>query len=203
MAAADGFRLSVSKDKLEDAQKPVSAVIPVKSLSDFATIAGKDKDDADVVLAIHENASRAILHLSDTDFDSGLIAGNFPDYNQIVPKRWSTRVTVDTGEFLRACKTALVFARYEAYIVKLGVQERVMTVSAASVEVGSNVTEIDVEVEGELLDISFNARFLVDALSVIDGEKVVVELESPAYPGVFKAAGDDGFIHVIIPMHTL
>jgi DNA polymerase-3 subunit beta len=76
-----------------------------------------------------------------------------------------------------------------------------VVVAATSAETGDNVGEIDAQVNGEPIEIAFNARFLGDVLNVLHAPQVLLETSSPASPGVLKPVGRDDFTHVIMPMH--
>jgi DNA polymerase-3 subunit beta len=76
-----------------------------------------------------------------------------------------------------------------------------LTMTATSAEVGDNVGEIDAVIEGEEMEIAFNAKYLIDILSVVDAAQVVLETTTASSPGVIKPLGSEDFTHVIMPMH--
>jgi len=76
-----------------------------------------------------------------------------------------------------------------------------LTITATSAESGDNVGDIDAKVEGDPIEIAFNARYLADVLGVIHAPQVIIETSSSASPGVFRIVGRDDFVHVIMPMH--
>lgn len=205
-ASADGFRLSVRNAGLgSKLAAPVSIIIPAKALADVARIMGDQ--DAPVEIAITENRSQVLFHLANTDLVSQLIDGNFPDFNQIIPKSRTTRTVMNTNELQNAVKAASVFARESANTVRLNVSSgndmgggRVV-ITAQSAETGDNVGEIDATVEGDPIEIAFNARFLADVLGVLNSPQVALETLGAASPGVLKPVGRQDFTHVIMPMH--
>lgn len=205
-ASADGFRLSVCSAELSSKlAAPVEIIIPAKALADVARIMGDQ--DAPVEIAITENRSQVLFHLAHTDLVSQLIDGNFPDFNQIIPKSLTTRTVMNTNELQNAVKAASVFARESSNTVRLNISSgndmgggRVV-VTAQSAETGDNVGEIDATVEGDPIEIAFNARFLADVLGVINAPQVALETIGSASPGVVKPVGRGNFTHVIMPMH--
>ncbi len=205
-ASADGFRLSVRSAMLSAAvNAPISFVIPAKALADVTRIMGDQ--DAPVEIAITENRSQVLFHLAKTDLVSQLIDGNFPDYGQILPKSHTTRTTMKTSDLQNAVKAASVFARESSNTVRLNISSgsdmgggRVV-ITAESAETGDNVGEIDAVVEGDPIEIAFNARFLADVLGVLKSPQVALETTGASSPGVIKAVGTDDFTHVIMPMH--
>jgi DNA polymerase-3 subunit beta len=203
LAAADGFRLSVCQAEFDDrAWKPASAIVPASPLSGFGRLSG---DEVQIRIVNSVKQSQARFSLERVDYTLQLIEGRFPDYGQIIPERHDTHTTVDTGELLRAVRTARIFAKHEAEIVHLNVREGGVKVSATSAEMGDVETEIDAVVDGDEkeLDIAFNAGFLVEALGVMGSEKVVMLTTTKSGPAVFKPSPEPGgFTHVLMPMHV-
>jgi len=76
-----------------------------------------------------------------------------------------------------------------------------MIVSATSAETGDDVSELDASVEGDEIEIAFNVRYLIEALSVMRTPQVVLDLMTSSNPGVLRPAGDESYTHVVMPMH--
>lgn len=205
LAAADGFRLSVRTAELPMETEPTSVIIPGRALAELARIS---TDEEAIALVITPARNQVLFHMPNVDLVSQLIEGNFPDYHQIIPKSYSTRTVVNTNSFLRACKTANIFARDAANIVRVQIAPGGelapghMTIAATSAELGDNVGEIDAQVEGDESEIAFNAKYLIDVLSVMDAAQVALETTTSSSPGVIKPIGDVDFVHVIMPMHV-
>jgi len=206
MAAADGFRLSVRSTELSG-ETPASAsvIIPARALQELARISAEESDP--IRMTIAPNRSQVFFHMANVDLVSQLIEGTFPDHKQIIPKSYATRTVVDAAEFLKAVKIASFFARDAANIVRLritpgeqGMGGR-LTIMATSAELGDNVSEVDAAVDGEPIEIAFNAKYLIDVLSVINTPQVALETSNPSSPGVIRPVGDENFVHVIMPMH--
>ncbi len=205
LAAADGFRLSVRTAELPAEVEPASVIIPARALAELARIG---TDEEDITLVITPTRNQVLFHAPNVDLVSQLIEGNFPDYQQIIPKGSSTRTVLNTNSFLRACKTANIFARDAANIARLQIvpggelAPGHVTIAATSAELGDNVGEIDASIEGDAVEIAFNVKYLIDVLSVMDSAQVVLETTTSSSPGVLKPVGDVDFVHVIMPMHV-
>ena len=206
LAAADGFRLSVRTAHLsEPVSEPVTVIVPARALAELSRISAEQEQPIEVTITPARN--QALFHMANVDLVSQLIEGNFPDYNQIIPKSYSTRTVVSTSDFLKTAKTANIFARDAANIVRLEIVPAGelapgrVTLTATSAEVGDNVGEIDAVIEGEEMEIAFNAKYLIDVLSVVDAAQVVLETTAASSPGVIKPVGSEDFTHVIMPMH--
>ena len=100
-----------------------------------------------------------------------------------------------------------IFARDSAYSARIFIkppkgpgEPGEVLVSGRSAERGDNEGMIDASVEGEPMEVAFNIRYLIDVLSVIQDERVVLESNGAAYPGVLRPENRDDFVHVIMPM---
>jgi len=205
LAAADGFRLAVYKVNLT---KPVGqkleVIIPAKTLAELNRLMADQQEPVEI--NINPNKSQIIFKLKNVELVSQLIQGTFPQYEQLIPQSSSTKATVDVSDFLRATKTAAIFARDGTGIVRLMVAPGgeltpgKMTVSARSEEIGDDVGEIDAIVQGGDAKIAFNGKYLTDVLSVLKEAQVSLETTSPSSPGVIKPIGIENYIHVVMPM---
>ncbi len=205
LAAADGFRLAVYKLPLMDAvEGKTIAIIPSRTLSEISRFAA-DQEEA---LEIKVNAARTqiLFRMKDIEVVSQLVQGNFPQYSQLIPQTFNTRAVVDVSQFLRATKTAAIFARDGSGIVRLiitpggDVTPGSLSISARSEEVGEDTGEVDTLVQGGDAKIAFNGRYLMDVLAVIKEQQVALEVTNPTSPGVFRPVGSDNYVHVIMPM---
>jgi DNA polymerase-3 subunit beta len=214
LAAADGFRLSVRTVHLpEPVSEPITVIVPARALAELSRICGEPsrtvsgEQEQPIEVTITPARNQALFHMANVDLVSQLIEGNFPDYNQIIPKSYSTRAVISTSDFLKAAKTANIFARDAANIVRLEIvpggelAPGSLTLTATSAEVGDNVGEIDAVIEGEEIEVAFNAKYLIDVLSVVDAAQVALETDTASSPGVIKPVGSEDFTHVIMPMH--
>jgi DNA polymerase-3 subunit beta len=191
--AEDPLRVSV-EDKKVPAELPVA-----KKISSLPA-------EEPVKITVNPNKRQILFKLKNIELVSQLIQGTFPQYEQLIPQSTGTRTTADVAEFLRATKTAAIFARDGTGIVRLVVAPGgeltpgKMTVSARSEEIGDDLGEIDAIVQGGEAKIAFNGKYLTDVLSVIKEAQVSLEITSPSSPGVIKPVGNDNYVHVVMPM---
>jgi DNA polymerase-3 subunit beta len=206
LAAADGFRLSVSSaDVGVDLDEATSTIIPARALAELRRVSVDQEEPIELILTPQRN--QILFHLSSADLVSQLIEGAFPDYNQIVPKGHTTRAIVGTQELLKAVKVAFLFARDAANIIRFNIvpgselTPGQIVITGTSAEFGDNVVEIDASIEGDEIEIAFNARYMIDALSVMGTAEVALETSTPSSPGVLRPVGGGDFLCVIMPMH--
>lgn len=206
MAAADGYRLAVRTTEIEQHfPQQVDMVIPARALSEIARIIG-DEDDI-VTISLPDERNVALFHMKHTDVAAQTLEGKFPDFSAIIPRSYQTSTVMYTTDLLAACKRAEIFARDSAYSAKIYVKPAagpgepgIVTVAGISAERGDNEGVLDATVEGEPLNISFNIKYLIEALNVIPDERVVFESNGPAHAGVIRPDGKDDFICVVMPM---
>lgn len=205
LAAADGFRLAVYKmPLLSPVKERVEVIIPARTLSELNRLIPDQSETIEIT--INPSKGQALFRLKNIELVSQLVQGGFPQYSQLIPQSYASRVEVDVAQFLRATRTASIFARDGSGIVRLVISKGgeltpgKLVISARSEEVGDNVGEIDAIVEGEEAKIAFNGRYLMDVLSVLRQEKVALETTSPSSPGVIRPVGDENYTHVVMPM---
>ena len=205
LAAADGFRLAVYKVTLiKPVSQKIEVIIPAKTLAELNRLMSDQEEPVEVT--VNPNKSQILFKMKNIELVSQLIQGAFPQYEQLIPTSTGTKATVDATEFLRATRTAAIFARDGTGIVRLIIAPGgeltpgKMTISARSEEIGDDQGEIDATVQGNEAKIAFNGKYLVEVLSVLKEERVMLETSSPSSPGVIKPVGSDNYVHVVMPM---
>jgi DNA polymerase-3 subunit beta len=205
LAAADGFRLAVLKLPITNSvSQKTEVIIPARTLAELNRLIGDQEENIDITL--NPNKSQVLFRLKSVELVSQLVQGTFPNYSQLIPKSYNTRVIVNKDDFLRATKTASIFARDGSGIVRLVItpggeaNPGKISVSARSEEIGDDVGEIDATVEGDDAKIAFNGKYLTDVLSVLREAQVALETTSPSSPGLIRPVGADNYTHVVMPM---
>ncbi len=194
MAAADGFRLSVRSATLKGFGEDKSIIVPSKSLIEAARLG---------CTGLQLNEKQVVFRGEDFNLVSQLIEGNFPDYGQIVPKEFSTEVTIDTALFLSVCKRIQIFAREGANIARLIIAPGSIEVLADSTEYGDSQEVISTATDGEPLTIGINVKYLIEALAVIPTENTILRMNSSSSPILIKPDDEDlDLTIVIMPMHV-
>jgi len=203
LAAADGFRLAVRKLPLDSVvDDKVAVIIPARSLAELNRLISDQEEP--VELTINSKKSQVIFKLRNVEMVSQLVQGTFPNYEQLIPQSHATRAVVKLGEFLRATRSASIFARDGSGIVRLQIMPRdgsgKIAISARAEEVGDNLGEVDASVEGDESKIAFNSKYLTDVLGVLTEDEVALETTTSSSPGVLRPVGTDDYLHVVMPM---
>ena len=207
-ASADSFRLAVTREALPGDAQPGEVLIPARTLNELARVL---PPEGSVQMVVTPNRNQVLFHAEGVDLVSNLIAGQFPNFEAILPKSHATRATLPTAEFRQAAKTASIFARDSANIVRLkvepgeagGITPGTVTLQATAEDLGDTTTTLEAAVDGKGLEIIFNVKYLTDVLAVLDTPEVALELDSPQRPGVVKPiGGSSDYVYVIMPMHN-
>jgi DNA polymerase-3 subunit beta len=201
MVATDGYRLAKRGEKVDiKTDNMVSVIVPARALLEIVKIM-ESKSSADLKITL--SADQISFRCADVYLISRLIQGQFPDYKQVLPRRSTTRVLLNTKEFLRAAERAAVVASGSANITSFETKGEKVYLSAHTPDVG-NVTEVlAAEIKGgEKIRASFNIRLITDVLNVIASEKTLVELGDGLNPGVIKPEGGGDYLYIIMPVRT-
>jgi DNA polymerase III subunit beta len=206
LASADGYRLAVRTTKLEQSFAEMrEMVVPSKAMAEVARIISDE--DSEVLITLPDDRDLILFHLKNVDVSSQLLEGKFPDFAAIIPNNYSTSTVMYTSDLLRACQRAEIFARDNAYSSRFYItppkgpgEPGEVKVASRSQERGDNEGILDASIEGEPLDISFNIKYLIEVLRIIPDERVVLQSNGAANPGVLRLENRDDFIHVIMPM---
>ncbi len=210
MAAADGYRLAVRTTELEFSvgdRAPDPLIVPGRTLQEVSRIISEE--DEDVLIGLPEGRGQVMFKMTSVLVVSQLIEGKFPDYEAIIPRNYQTQVLAYTDELLAACRSSEVFAKDSANTARVMIEPsganmvpgRVI-VAGKSQEKGDAEAPLDATVDGQAVEIAFNIRYMIEVLSVIREDQVILETSGPTAPGVVRPAGRNDFVHVIMPMST-
>lgn len=206
LAAADGFRLAVREGELASpVPERLDIIVPGRALRELARIIGDQTEP--VRLAITASRSQLLVRVGETEFLSRLIEGTFPDFRQIIPREFNTRLELSRDAFQNAVRRASYFARDNNDVVRLTIhpgEEEFMPgsveVSATAAERGSSQSFVDASVTGPETQIAFNARYLADVLGVLKNAQVMIGMNGANQAGVVRSVETDDYTHVIMPM---
>lgn len=200
LVATDGRRLAVARGDVANGDGDSSCIIPTKAL----TILGKliDDPDAPVQVAIEEN--QALFAVGEGEdaaiLSTNLVQGAFPPFEDVIPKDQNKRATFDLASLSSAVRRAALLTNEESKGVKLSIADNTLTLQSRAPEMGEAEINVDVEsYSGDPIEIGFNPQYITDALKVIDGMQVMVELNAPNKPGVLRAGND--FTYVVMPVN--
>ena len=197
--ATDSFRLAEKKITLEQEQKEQTIIIPSKTMSEVFRIINLISPSS-VTLSLTTN--QVLFSFDDVQIVSRLIEGNFPDYEAIIPKTTETEITLDVAEFQNTLKMANLFAKESGSNVKLKINQNKLEISANSPLLGENISHLAAQTTGPAAEITFNAKFILDALNVINTTKITLGVTGKLNPGIIKPFGQKDYLYLIMPLQT-
>lgn len=203
LVATDGHRLAISDFLLSGHKKvgagkdpDVNVIIPARIL---AEVAASLPDSGAVEITVGE--TNVIFALPAGTYYSRLIAEKFPDYEKIIPKASDRKITISRANLADALHRVSPFTNQRTQQVLLSIKSDRVVVSAETPEFGEGHDEIDAAVAGTPLDISFNARYLLDVLKVLKDDEVTIELGAKIAPAIFSTAKkDEGYSYILMPL---
>lgn len=196
--ATDSVRIAHATAALGTAtDKQIQAIVPSRSLNELTRVLTGDEDDM-VGVSVSEN--QIAFDLGRLRFVSRLLEGQYPDIMRLVPQQYGTVATVDKPGFIDAIERASLITKDGA--VKLAFDGSLLRITANTPEVGQADEEVNITLQGEPLEIGFNARYLIDGLKVLDGDAFLFEFSGARNPSRIRAADKDGFLYVVLPLIT-
>lgn len=200
LAATDGYRLSVKTVSL-DVATLTGAVIPARALAEVVKLGTEEKEEKTISIGL-AGEKQAGFVVGETTILTRLLDGEYPNFERIIPKNHTTRVLIEKEPFLRAVRSAAIFARDNANIIRLSLDKQKIVLSANAPQVGENMVSVDAKIDGEGGEIAFNSRFLVDFLTNFPEDEFLFEMTGALNSGVFKPVKDDSYLHIIMPVRV-
>ena len=203
MVATDSYRLAVKTAPAgtvsgEQGKEEWQLIVPARALQEVNRLLDPANEETPVRVSAGEQQVR--FEVGPYILISRLIEGQFPNYERVIPAESGRRIKVDREDLQGAIRRAAIVARAEASKLVFRTQEGVLTITAESGDVGRAKEELAAEVEGEEIEIAFNAEYLSDVLGVIGSEAVVWELTGSLSQGLLKGADDPDYLYVVMPM---
>lgn len=202
LVATDGFRLSqvfkTLKNPIINLSSSVLFLIPAKALLEVSKLT---KNQTEIRFFANTNQNQATFLLSDgTMLSTRLLQGDYPDYERIIPTNTTTKIILDKEEFLQGIKTASVFARQSANVIRLKIGTGSLILSANAPQVGKQQTEVEAKIEGKPIEIAFNYKFILDFLTNISSSSFQIEVNEPLTPARFRDPSESSNVHIIMPV---
>jgi DNA polymerase-3 subunit beta len=203
LVATDGRRLAMAMGASKSGEGECKCIVPTKALKLIAKLV--DDPETPVRLAAEEH--QILMAFGDAEapgdtavLSSNLVEGAFPPFEDVVPKEQDKKVSFDAAILFSAVRRAALLTNEESKGVRLSFADDKLTLTSRAPEMGEATVEVDLDdYQGDPLEIGFNPNFITDALTVVDGGKVIIELKSPTKPGVLRTGTD--FTYVLMPVN--
>jgi DNA polymerase-3 subunit beta len=196
--ATDSFRLAEKKVfgiKVGDFD---SVLIPFKNIPEI--IKFLNISDRKIEVVVEEN--QISFFTEDAFITSRTVDGTFPDYNQIIPKEFSTEIVVLKQDLVEALKSTQVFAnKFNQVYLEIDSSKKKFLIYSKNEDVGENSFNLKSTIKGDPLEISFNYRYIMDCFQSIPQDSVALKMSGAGKPMVVSGIGDDSFTYLVMPMN--
>lgn len=201
MVGTDGHRLAVAEQEVggparKGDQQEIKAIVPKKAAHEMQRLI--EEGNGEPFIGFTKNVM--IFRKSGLLFTSRLMEGNYPNYQQVIPKDQDRKITVDRCEFEGALRRVAILSRDKTYAVKLTLSDGRLALFSSNPDFGEATEELPATYTGGELTTGFNARYLLDALGVMDGEAVSLQMETPLSPCLIREPGNPRFTCVVMPI---
>ncbi|MDQ8181299.1 DNA polymerase III subunit beta [Pelagicoccus sp. SDUM812005] len=204
LVATDGRRLAKTDHEMEVGEgMSGSLILPAKTVSELVRLLDKGENlkiafnDRRVAFQIHtKDDSNGFV--GDIHLVSKVVEGNYPNYQQVIPKETHQRIKVERELFLQSIHRAALVTTDKSNQVKIQISNNLMELSASSPDFGESHESLAIDYSGPDLQVAFNPQFLMDPLKALTKDELFFELKDEVSPGVFKTL--ESFLCVIMPV---
>jgi DNA polymerase-3 subunit beta len=204
LVATDGRRLALIGREMEVPPASAGAIIlPAKTVAELTRLLDKGEK-----VKINFNDRRAAFQIATDKDTSGLIdhvylyskvvEGNYPNYQQVIPKETHQRIKLERELFLQCVHRAALVCSEKANSVKIKLSSNLLEITAQSPDFGEAHESMAIGYSGPDLQVAFNPAFLMDPLKALAKDEVFFEVKDEVSPGVFKTL--ENFVCVIMPV---
>ncbi|MFA5146497.1 MAG: DNA polymerase III subunit beta [Candidatus Omnitrophota bacterium] len=194
LVATDGRRLAMVEEKMQFPKAlERKMIVPTKTVNELLRVL---TDEGEVKISFGDN--QTLFEVGSTRVISRLIEGDFPNYEQVVPKETKEKIVVSRDKFLSALKRVALFTNPESKAVKLDLARDKMVLLKSAPYLGEARVELDVDYKGKDISIGFNPDYLVDILKNADVGEIHFEVADPEKPGVVRIGTE--YVYVVLPM---
>ncbi len=194
--ASDSFRLAEKKIPVEKTTKPFSVLIPAKNAVDIL----QTLPDGEVKLSLDEH--QCAFSWEGGVVTTRLVAAQYPDYTQIIPKTFNAEATVLRKDFEAALRRVSVFSdTFQKVRLGLDVKNKKVSFVSKNADIGESNEELLGAVSGEGIELSFNHRYLAAPLSLITADNLTLSSGGIGRPLVIRGTGEASFLYLVMPMN--
>lgn len=200
LVGTDSFRLAKKEIPMNAPKEFVGRefILPLKSSQEIAFILGEEIEEV-THLGVNEN--QALFYGSEVYIVSRLLAGTYPNYNELIPKDFAMDVVLNRKDFLEKVKLISVFAP-KTNDCKVGIKNGEVVLSA-STTIGSSEATLKATIRGKgVAEITFNYRYLLDGLLHLSTKDLVLHIKNETSPVVLRGVGDQSYLYLLAPLKS-
>lgn len=196
LVATDGRRLAfIEREIPEMGNIKKDVIVPMKTIQELNRNLG---EVGDAIFYFKENQLQ--INLGQTTIISRLIEGEYPNYEQVIPKKTKEELKINTQDFLQAARRASILTNQDSQSVKINLIKDRMIITKNTPDLGEAREEVEVDYKGGELAIGFNPLFLIDVLKNVSDESVRFGFIDPEKPAVIRSGED--YTYIVLPMQV-
>lgn len=200
MVATNTHRLALKKHSLMGTPAMIKMIIPGKLLNEISKIIAFENP---IDVSVYWLKNQVAFSFENIYIMSRIIEGQFPDYKKVIPNEFSSFCTIDANSLFDAVERVSLLAKDGEYnIIRIKFTQSTLELSGNNPDAGSATEVLEVTIEGEAMEIAFNAKYLLDVLRIAGPGKVKFYLKSPLSPVMIKLLDDDEYTYVLTPIRT-
>lgn len=193
--ATDAHKLVRYRRRDAKADVANSFILPKKALSLLKAALPTE----DISVNVEYNNTNAFFSFNNINLICRLIDEKYPDYEAVIPIENPNKLTIDRSMFLNCLKRVSIFSNKTTHQVRLKISGSELQISAEDLDFANEAHErLSCQYEGENIEIGFNARFLVEMLSNLNSEEVMLEMSTPNRAGILLPANGDNSEEVLM-----
>lgn len=201
LASTDSYRLAEQVIALESGAEALGVVVPGRTAQEVArALSAAEEGEKSVRLLV--SANQLVVNYDSVQIISRLVAGQYPDYTQIIPQQFKTTVVIATSHMQKEMKAAGLFTTsgVNAVAVEALPEKKVISLTASSQQTGEYASEVECEVMGEAVTVLLNHRYVLDGLNQMASPEVKLQLAGPESPCLLTAEKEVGFRYIVMPI---
>lgn len=196
LVATDGHRLALAQATLETDIPKQEVILPRKTVLELQRLL----KDEDTPIEMRFAGNQAKFAFSGMEFVTKLVEGKFPDYNRVIPKNHKNAVTLGRAPLLASLQRAAILTSEKFKGVRLNIEPGVLRIASSNAEQEEAKEELEIDYDGDTIEIGFNVTYLMDALANMGQEMVKVELQDTNSSALITVPEQAGFKYVVMPM---
>ena len=197
VVGTDGHRLALSTKALASKLKEERRIIfSRKSLGELRRFL--DDEAKPVKMAIGKN--HILFEMDTIQFLTRLIEGTYPNYEQVIPAATDKTIGIDRIALMKSLRRVSIMSKERSSAVKVDIEPNTMAISASNPDIGEAKDELTIEYAGEPITLAFNARYILDALSVMHTDTIMIKINEPLSPTLIMENEKDDYKYVVMPM---
>jgi DNA polymerase III subunit beta len=198
MVATDSYRLAEKTIKVSKSSGDISCIIPARTILELGFILDSIKEDEEIDFVISKN--QVLFSVGAVKLVSRLIEGQFPNYEQIIPKSTKTKIHFDTEKLMLVLKRINIFAKENNNKIILKTNENDVVITTETTQYGEGEITLKVKIEGEKNEIALNSQFLLDVLNNIGAQEIILGMGEKITPITIRPKEKDDYTHIIMPL---